>query len=149
MTLPDGWTGNGSAVTDDEGSVVDFMIIGQPPRCVDASGSTIEAHIGPSVDDLVTFAAGQQMTKISENTDVTLDGYRGRYLEYTNTFPQYDDGRNCDDGPGWPLINESSQAWILDVDGVRLVIDASSSRGASEAVRAELRQIVESIQFEP
>jgi hypothetical protein len=149
MTLPDGWTGNGSAVTDDDGKAIEFMIIGQPPRCVDASGKAIKAHIGPSVDDLVTFAAGQQMTKISENTDVTLDGYRGRYLEYTNTFPQYDDGINCDDGPGWPLMNEFNQVWILDVDGVRLVIDASSPRGASESVRAELRQIVESIQFEP
>jgi hypothetical protein len=148
MTLPDGWTGNGSAVTDDDGKAIEFMIIGQPPRCVDASGKAIKAHIGPSVDDLVTFAAGQQVTKISENTDVTLDGYRGRYLEYTNTFPQYDDGVNCDDGPGWPLINEFNQVWILDVDGVRLVIDASSPRGASESVRAELRQIVESIHFE-
>jgi hypothetical protein len=39
--------------------------------------------------------------------------------------------------------------WILDIDGVPLVIDAFSSPKASDRVRRELRQIVESIQIEP
>ena len=52
----------------------------------------------------------------------------------------------------WPTnsqraIDEYNQVWILDVDGVRLVIDAFST-SASESVRAELRQIVESIQID-
>jgi 4-aminobutyrate aminotransferase-like enzyme len=46
------------------------------------------------------------------------------------------------------LASETSQAWILDVDGVRLVIDAFST-SASATVGAELRRIVESIQIEP
>jgi hypothetical protein len=146
MTVPDGWTARAAAVTRDEGGGVEFMIIDQPAKCFDASGKAIEAQIGPNVDDLVTFAAGQQMTKISENTDVTLDGYRGRYLEYTNTF--WDDGRNCD-GPVWPLIHNYTQGWNLDVDGARLVIDSYSSAASSETVRSEVRQIVESIQIGP
>jgi hypothetical protein len=49
----------------------------------------------------------------------------------------------------WPSWEDhDSQLWILDVDGVRLVIDAMSPPGASQAVRAELRQAVESIHFE-
>jgi hypothetical protein len=136
-------------VTRDEEIGVEFMIIDQPANCVDASGNAIDLQIGRSVDDLVTFVAGhptiQRMTKISENRDVTLDGYRGRYLEYTNTF--VDDGNNCD-GPVWPLMHEFNQAWILDVGGVRLVIDAFSSSEDDETVRAELRRIVESIHFE-
>jgi hypothetical protein len=144
MTVPDGWTIEGRMLRG-ERSGVEFMIIDQPAKCFDASGNAIEAQIGPNVDDLVTFAAGQQMTKISENTAVSLDGYRGRYLEYTNTF--WDDGRNCD-GPVWPLIHEFNQVWILDVDGVRLVIDAYSPAASSDSVRAELRQAVESIHFE-
>jgi len=39
--------------------------------------------------------------------------------------------------------------WILDLNGVRLVINAFSPPGASETVSAELLQIVESIQIEP
>jgi hypothetical protein len=95
----------------------------------------------------VTFLAGLQMIKISENTNVTLDGYRGRYLEYTTTVT--DD--NCD--ADWPLITsidnrQFNQAWILDVDNVRLVIDAFAPK-ASETVKAELRRIVESIDIGP
>ena len=82
--------------------------------------------------------------KISENTDVTVDGYRGRYLEYTATVR--DD--NCG-LPVWPATthddsHEFTQAWILDVDGVRLVIHASAPT-SMETAKAELRRIVESI----
>ena len=149
MTLPDGWMDGGAgmfgpAVTRDEEIGVEFMIIDQPPKCF-ASGNAIEKQIGPTVDDLVTLAEGH-VTKISENTDVTLDGYRGRYLEYTNLFDDGSlDGNLCD---GWPSIHEFNQTWILDVDGVRLVIDAFSSPGDDETVKAEIRQIVESIHFE-
>lgn len=55
---------------------------------------------------------------------------------------------------GWPASsptasNEDDRVWILDVDGAPLVIDAFSDPNASDDVRAELRQIVESIQIEP
>jgi hypothetical protein len=99
----------------------------------------------------VTSLAGLPLIDISENTDVTLDGYRGKYLEYTKTAREAE----CAWGGlgNWPTnsqadTDEYNQVWILDVDGVRLVIDAFSSR-ASETVRAELRQIVESIQIKP
>jgi hypothetical protein len=39
--------------------------------------------------------------------------------------------------------------WIVDVDGVPLVIDASLDPGTSAEVRAELLQMVESIQIDP
>ena len=110
MTLPDGWMGGGAgmfgpAVTRDEETGVEFMIIDQPEQCF-ASGKAIETQIGPTVDDLVTLAEGH-VTKISENTDVTLDGYRGD-IEYTNLFDDGSlDGNLCD---GWPSIHEFNQA---------------------------------------
>jgi hypothetical protein len=79
-----------------------------------------------------------------------LNGYRGTYLEFTkNTGTEY----GCGGMGGWPTntgsdTDEDNQVWILDVDGVRLVIDAFST-SAPETARAELRQIVESIQIEP
>jgi hypothetical protein len=153
MNVPDGWTTYGPNLYDgslDDGIGLEFMIIDKPVEWgCDASGNAIKAHIGPKVDDLVAFLAGQQMIKISENTDVTLDGYRGKYVEYTTSLR--DD--NCHD-PAWPLTthqndnHEFTQAWILDVDGVRLVIDGFAPR-ASESVKAELRRIVESIDIGP
>jgi hypothetical protein len=44
--------------------------------------------------------------------------------------------------------HEYNQTWILDVDGVRLVIDAFAPK-ASETVKAGLRRIVESISIGP
>ena len=38
-----------------------------------------------TVDDVVAFLAGLRLIAISENPDVTLDGYRGKYLEFTRT----------------------------------------------------------------
>jgi hypothetical protein len=155
MSVPSGWSRGGPYFgydrprSPDDDIDLEFMIIDHPAEWgCDASGDAIKAQIGPKVDDLVAFLAGQQMIKISENMDVTLDGYRGRYLEYTTTVTN----DNCH-GPDWPLIGEPdnhtfNQAWILDVDGVRLVIAASAPK-ESEAVKAEFRQIVESIDIGP
>jgi hypothetical protein len=154
MSVPSGWTADYSYVhrdRNDESTGLEFMIIDHLAEWgCDASGDAIEAKIGPKVDDLVTFLASQQMLKISDNTDLTLDGYRGSYLEYTTAIR--DD--NCH-GYIWPLAthqdqshHEYNQVWILDVDGVRLVIDAFAPK-ASEAVKAEFRQIVESIDIGP
>jgi hypothetical protein len=43
---------------------------------------------------------------------------------------------------------ENNQTWILDVDGVRLVIDGFAPK-ASDTVKAELQQIVASIDIGP
>jgi hypothetical protein len=43
---------------------------------------------------------------------------------------------------------ESTQSWILDIDGVRLLIDAFSPK-ASESLKAEFQQIVDSISIGP
>jgi hypothetical protein len=54
-----------------------------------------------------------------------------------------------DDGHIW--LNNAGQydlLWILDVDGVPLVIDAQLPPSASAQDRAELEQMVESIRIE-
>ena len=152
MSVPKGWTAYGPNLYDgapENGIGLEFMIVDQPAEWgCDASGDAIQAQIGKKVDDLVAFLAGQQMIRISENIDVTLDGYRGKYLEYTTTVTN----DNCH-GPDWPLITtidnqQHNQVWILDVDGVRLVINGFAPK-ASETVKAEVRWIVESIDIGP
>jgi hypothetical protein len=58
-----------------------------------------------------------------------------RHDRYTTAYPTWDE-------EGY------HEVWIVDVDGVRLVIDAFSPSASSASVRAELQQVVESIQFE-
>ncbi len=155
MSVADGWAVNGGSLTRNFGGSrttgLSFVIVDNPAK--DACNSQgIDPPLGPSVDDLVTFLMGLPSIDIAENTDATLDGYRGRYLAYTKVAK----GLTCS-GPGseaWPTNSqdgrdEHHQVWILDVDGVRLVIDAFSNWAASETDLAELRQIVDSIQIEP
>jgi hypothetical protein len=152
MNVPDGWTAAGPSVFPNPGEArLDSLIADHPAEwACDASWRAIKPRVGPTVDDLVTFLAHQPMLKITADTDVTLDGYGGTYLEYTTS---YDGNTDCQP-PEWPFgypFGESAsfhQAWILDVDGVRLVIDASTPK-ASDAAKAEFQQIVDSIAFEP
>ena len=45
-------------------------------------------------------------------------------------------------------IGDTINVWIIDVDGAIVWIDGSWSRNATPALQAQMRQIVESIQFE-
>jgi hypothetical protein len=171
MTIPDGWMGGRYGWTgqdefgrtsvaqvtrelavDEAGNVVGggvsgvlFMILDDTSdACVGPTGTPTDARYGPGVDDLVTYLADQPKIDISENKDVTLDGYRAAYLEMDVRA----DPDTCPRLGYLPRGDEHYQVWILDVDGVRLMIDAYSPAASSESVRAELRQAVESIHFE-
>jgi hypothetical protein len=140
------WTGVAALVSDASKAGLAFVIVDNPNHISGACTelSSIDPLLGPRVDDLVTVLAGLPSIDISENKDATLDGYRGTYLE--------SEGRENmpDCAAGWTYSLRGDlyhQVWILDVDGVRLVIDAFSL-APSETVKSELRQMVESIHFE-
>jgi hypothetical protein len=143
MTVPHDWTVEGPWSRGPEvgNTRLEFGVVGHP---WDGCPDTIEPTLGPSFDDLVRYLADDvPQIAISESTDVTVDGYRGRYLRYTTVDKWFD----CFSGSPVPSARDS-EAWILDVDGVRLVIAALSDEARSETVRSEVRQIVESIHFE-
>jgi hypothetical protein len=140
MTVPHNWTVGGPWGEGDGNISLDVSVVGHP---WDGCPDTIEPTLGPSYDDLVTYLADLPQIDISESTDVTVDGYRGRYLRYTAVDKWFD----CFSGS--PIGRAPySEAWILDVDGVRLVIAAFWEEAPSETVRSEVRQIVESIHVE-
>jgi hypothetical protein len=92
----------------------------------------IEPPLGSTFDDFVTYIEGSP-TIVAEN--VMVDGYRGMHLR----------GDGCGSG---------ADVWILDVDGVRLMIDGDPNGDLlhgdvpEKAVKAQIRQMVESIHFE-
>jgi hypothetical protein len=136
MTVPDGWTGEAGHLHYEE-TLVSFAVIPYPE---DPCTDMIEPPLGPSFDDLVSYLPAMPQIDISESTEVTVDGYRGRYLRYTAVDKDFD----CSLFPRGP----HSEAWILDVDGVHLVIAALSDEAPSETVRAEVRKVVGSIHIE-
>jgi hypothetical protein len=118
----------------------------------DPSAGALVPELGPSVEDLADALANQPGTEVSVRREVTLGGFSGTYLDYVFTgepgcpsiarFPTAAGDRQA-------ILDERDQVWILDVDGVRLVIDAFSFQGVTAAELAELQQVVESIQIEP
>jgi hypothetical protein len=142
MTIPHNWTVGGPWGASDSGDTsLDFMVVGHP---WDGCPDTIEPKLGPSFDDLASYLEALPRIEISEMRFGTLDGYRAVYLEYRPADGHFD----CFSGSPIPLEPGNNEAWILDVDGVRLVIAVKSDEALSETVRAEVRQIVESIHFE-
>jgi len=139
--------------------------------CSDHSHS--DPPVGPSVDDLATALADLAPFQVtSPPKDVTVYGYSGRYLELTvPNLPVEGSGDNlrftgCAGGDlkGWvaPFDTEPGDAfygytgpgyteefWILDVDGIRLMIAAERSAGSPQEDLDELRSLLDSIRVEP
>ena len=141
MIVPHGWIVGGPWGESDGNAHLEFNIVGHP---WDGCPDTTEPKLGPSFDDLVTYLADLPQIDISESTDVTVDGYRGKYLRY-KPVDKWFDCFSASPIHGDPGDNE---AWIIDVDGVRVVIAVVSGEPVSETVMSEVRQIVESIHFE-
>lgn len=107
--------------------------------------------IGPSVDDLVSALVDHPSLDVSAAIDITLAGYPGKYLDLT--IP--DDISECDrykpldshiyaQGPGhrWHM-------WVLDVAGVRVVVESNDYAGTPAGRLAEARAILDSLEITP
>ena len=119
---------------------------------------------GSTVEGLASALVKVPLREATTPADVTLDGYQGKRLDWS--VPTDMDFSTCDadsEGTGffsWTGTGAASlryqqgpgqvdRLWILDIGGARLVIDAMSMPGTSDATIAEMVQIVESIDFEP
>jgi hypothetical protein len=113
---------------------------------------------GPDVDGLAAALAAQPLRNASAPNDVELAGYHGKYLELS--VPSDIDFGDCDEGVfeswtanGWgsdryqQSPGQVDRIWVLDVDGERLLVDASYLPEANSGDRAELESVVHSIRF--
>jgi hypothetical protein len=113
--------------------------------------------VGATVDQLATALANQRRRHGTTPTGVTLDGYAGEYVELA--VPAHIDFGSCDGGrfnswlsPGGDREQQGpgqhDELWVLDVDGIRLVMDATFMPGTTAADRAELARVVASVHIE-
>lgn len=134
----------------------DLIVYGDPCLWFD---SRPDPPTGPTVDDLVAALSAQSLRDASPATDITVDGYAGKAIELT--VPADLNFADCDAGEfrSWQEPTGGSARfhqgpgqhdllWIIDVDGTRVVIDASFFEGTSATDMAELQAILESIQIE-
>jgi hypothetical protein len=132
--------------------------------------SWADPPVGPSVHDLTTALADLAPFRVTSTpTEVTMYGYRGKYLELAapHLTVEGDDFTGCVDGNllSWVAPIDVAEGeggafhaynaepveefWILDVDGTRLVIEANWSPASPPEDVVEMRAILDSIRIEP
>jgi hypothetical protein len=113
-----------------------------------------------TVDEVVAALTAQASRDASAPVDITLDGYAGKAI--TLHVPDDADFTQCDEGffGSWSQgttdlspqryhqgPGQIDEVWILDVDGLLVVIDWDYYAGTPQADVDELRAIVESATF--
>jgi len=119
--------------------------------CLPPSGADPDIPVGPTVDDYVTALVNNAALDVTAPTDITFAGYSGKYLDLT--VP--DDISACSEylpmdahiyaqGPGhrWHFR-------IVDVGGVRVVVETYDYVGTSPQRLAELQAILDSLAIKP
>ena len=167
FTVPDGWENNGWFVAKSNsdpifGAILDRVgnIFSDPCQWVE-----VDPQPGPTVDDLVAAFADVPALNATAATDVTVDGFHGKQIEFT--VPDYTDDE-CRDGSVSPCSKMNvmlgrvegpnywaqgphahHRLWILDVDGTRLVIGGTYFPDTSQQDLDDLDTILNSIQIDP
>ncbi len=116
----------------------------------------VDPPVGPTVDDLASAWASLPGFNATAVSDITVDGFHGKQVEFT--VPDYNED-DCtygdfklleaeDGGAYWAQgPNQHHQLWILDVNGTRLVIVATSFPDTSPQDRAVIDEILASVQI--
>jgi hypothetical protein len=119
----------------------------------------VDPPVGPTVDDLASAWANLPGYDATAASDITVDGFPGKQVEFT--VPDYNkDGGDCPYGD-FKLLeavgggaywaqgpNQHHRLWILDVNGTRLVIAATSFPNTLPQDRAAIDGILASIQID-
>jgi hypothetical protein len=119
--------------------------------CHPEEGSGPDVPVGPTVDDFIDAVTAHPLLDVTEPTRVHLAGYRGRFF----TLKGPSDISNCavwrpwDPGPYLQGPKNRWDLWVMDVDGVRALIMAEYYPSTPAAIKAELHDMVDSIEFLP
>jgi len=110
-----------------------------------------EIAVGPTVADFATALDTHPLLDVTTPVDVTLAGHSGKYLELQvpadiSECVRYRpmEGTIYAQGP-----SHRWHYWILDVEGIRVVVQSYDYPGTSAQHRTELQSIVDSIQITP
>jgi hypothetical protein len=163
MTVPEGWlssdvqagvAGINKEMPGASELILSFWIVSN--TYADACDPTTLADppIGGGIDDLVTALSNMDSVIATPPQPVSINGLAGQYLDVTRDGDCSGDYRlwtnasvpgRFDVGQGSPTTHD--ELWVMDVDGVRVVVDLIQAN-ASAADVAEARAIVESMRLE-
>jgi hypothetical protein len=166
VQAPAAWSSDGEFVTRNPPSVMGLSVWDaiQVPTDPCRWSSTMTTP-GPTVEDLVKALVAQRTRNASAPVEATLAGHTGVYLEWS-VPPDMVDGEKCDK---WPdngyrdfvsflgiggseryeqLAGQIDRLWVLNVNGHRLVVDATYSADATDDQKTELHQVRDSLRFD-
>lgn len=160
VTVPDGWEGlAGFAVLKNDVSLGFWIVENLYVDPCHASLGLMDPPPGPTVHDLATALAAQPLRNGTDPAPIEIDGHPGETV--TLEVPVDADLSACDDDEygswsseehgarGHQTPGERDRIMIVDVDGIRLVIDASTFPGSSAGDVAQLQSVIDSIQLAP
>jgi hypothetical protein len=162
LQYPEGWTfGSGFvAVPDPVGEPAQltvargYSLYSDPCRPTDGIDVADDADVdvGPTVAEFVTALDTHPLLDVTTPVDVTVAGYSGKYLVLS--APADISGCVRYRPIGGDTIYAQGPAmrwhlWVLDVQGIRVVIEGFDYPGTSAQHQAELQSIVDSIQITP
>ena len=126
-------------------------LFSEPCQTEEVAEANADVPVGPTVDDLVTALADHPSLEVTVPIDVTLAGYSGKYLD----LQVPDDISECfryrpmdahiyAQGPGqrWHM-------WVLDVGGVRVLVETNDFAGTPAQWLAEAQAIIDSLEINP
>lgn len=160
ITVPDGWYKGRlewAAFPEESSPSVTFTVADnvRVDPCNPAAGY-FDPAVGSSVDHLVAAMGAVPGIEAGEPTDVTIDGYSGKYIVLSKPAGDAPCAGGVESslwfmdieavpapGPG-----DEHRHWVVDVDGIRLIVSILGQQTA-EPGTAAAEAIVNSIQIDP
>jgi hypothetical protein len=149
---------NGSDPPEGMGSAL-WLVAGvfKDPCQWDTQSGIVSLGAAPTVDETVAAIAAQPSRGASAVTDAELAGYTGKHLVVSvpadvvlsdcrggqfRSWVGRDGGIRYHQGPG-----QIDELWVLDVDGTTVTVVAAYFPATSEADRAELAAVLDSLRI--
>lgn len=148
---------DGAALLTGDSGPSSYYVYGDPCQWE----STIPDAPATTVDEIVQALAAQASRDATAPEDVTVDGYPGKsitiHVPDATVFSDCDQGNfatmgvNAAEGPTriQQAPGQVDEMWILDVDGVIVILDATYGPNTPGALVDEVRSIAESATFGP
>ena len=161
VTVPAGWSAIGPdwIIGGTDAGTADLLfnrgawLLSDPCQTTPA-----DIPVGPTVADFVDALAAHPILDTTSPVDVAVAGYPGKYIELqgpavvsTEAEPDPDciTYRPWDPGIYMQGANQRWRLWVLDVDGARVVLQGMDFPGTTEALRAQVGGIIDSMRIEP